>query len=268
MASTFAELYSDFRDSVKLYTEKLDVTELEFMRFISRAMQLFQRETEYIETYAEITKGTDGFYIPEDMIRPVVLKDVNGYTLLQQSYPQYARNLELWHDGFLETPIDYSMRMQSYLSEQEDKYPSRTDGMDFSTSRIYTIFNRKIMMYPDYDDTKIYLWYIPDVHAISINSSQWSTYDMNTGIFSQPYLWYPIDTQFSTMFATTGINVLLAPFEEAFLDYAISKFLKSQGSANYKVFEMGFKEAVQWAIENKPQKFHEGVGEYMFAPFS
>ena len=267
MASTFAELYSDFKDSVKIYTEKMDVTELEFMRFLTRGMQVFQRDTEYIEAYAEITKGTDGFFIPDDMIRPVVLKDINGYTLLQQNFKQYTRNLEKWTDGYLETPTDYSMRMQSYLAEQAN-LRATNDGMDYSTSRLYSIYNREIFMYPDYSDVTIYMWYIPDVHAISINSSQWSTWDSTTKTFATPYLWYPIDTQFTDMFTTRGINVLLAPFEEAFLDYAIAKFLKSQGSANYKVFEQSFKETEQWAKENKPQKFHEGVGEYMFAPYS
>ena len=45
MASTFLELYSDFQDEVKLYTEKLDVTELSFMRRFTKGIQAFQQET-------------------------------------------------------------------------------------------------------------------------------------------------------------------------------------------------------------------------------
>lgn len=273
MASTFAELFSDFEDSVKIYVEKLDVTPQSFMRMLSRGMQLFQRETEYTEAYAQITaNATSGlFFIPDDYIRAVEVKDSSNYTIVPQQVNQFNRNLELWEDGHLETPRDYSMRMQGYLRGQgANTTASRNGSLRENMSRIYTIYNRQISVYPDYDDTVLNFWYIPDVHAISINSAQWSTFDTTTGTYDPtlPLLWFPIDTQFMTMFTTRGCNILFAPYEEAFLNYAISLYLKSQGSMNYKVFEDYFWQSVARAKENKPIKFHEGVRDYMFSPYS
>lgn len=250
--STFYELYGDFKDATKIYTEKLDVTELAFMRMLTRGVQTFQRETEYIETVATVlyNQTDQAFMVPTDFLRLVEIKDENYLTVLIQSHTQYTRNLELAPDYMQETPTDYGMRMRGgeYRSERV---------------RIANIYNRTIYIYPYQNDTKLYVWYIPDLHAISEASPQWN-YNTN----NLPAGWYPVETNFQQKFQTTTINEVLAPYEDAFLAYAIASFIRSQGSANYKVYEEMFWNDVERAKMNKPDYFKEGVREYMISPWS
>ena len=77
MASTFLELYSDFQDEVKLYTEKLDVTELSFMRRFTKGIQAFQQETEYVEFRDILNRHDDGTYkLPYEYKRIVKIEAV------------------------------------------------------------------------------------------------------------------------------------------------------------------------------------------------
>ena len=103
MASTFAELYSDFQDRVKAYVEKLDITEYSFMRMLTQGIQKFQRETEYAEKVVKIQKEVNGnrevFIVPNDMIRPIDVRamhetpyGVEEEIFLLQSYEQFIRN--------------------------------------------------------------------------------------------------------------------------------------------------------------------------------
>lgn len=268
--STFAELFSDFQDAVKIYTAKLDVTELSFMRMLTQGIQTFQRETEYMEAYVSVTKNNDGkFYMPNDAIRIVEVKDEDGYTFVMQGYDQYTRNLELWVDGHLETPTDYSMYMPRYLARRSDSAfnpNALRDGWKTrNKSRLITIWNRVFMMHPDLEDTVIYVWYIPDLHPISRVSTQWVADPNNPG--ANPNDWFP-EQNFDTMFRNASVHPTLAPFEKAFCDYAKAEFIKSQGSANYKIFEIAFWTEVSRAKSIKPIKYKESARSYMMAPKS
>lgn len=267
MSSTFAEIYSEFQDAVKIYTTKLDITPLSFMRRLSRGMRHFQRETEYIQAAIILPIDANNlFTVPNDLNRIIELKDDNGYTIVPQQNNQFFRNQEHWLDGKLETPSDYSIRMQNYLRGQATFNPNRSlsrPGM----SRMYTLYNRVITIYPDYGDTSLDLYYIPNIDAISQNSTQWVRDPANPG--NDPLFdWYPITTQFDNRFRTSTLHPDIAPYEEAFLNYAIADYIKSQGSANYKVFEQVFLAEVERAKVNKPTYFKEGVRDYFMAPWS
>lgn len=257
MASTFAELFSDFQDLSKNYTEKLDVTELSFMRYFTRGIQEFQKQTEYVEKTWIVQRGVDPdpaiFIVPDDMLRIVDVRAVTSSStgldesiFLLQDYTQFKRNQDKWVNGYLETPTDYGLRIRNKATASgryRDQIP------------IATIWRRELLTFPEYTGDELSIWYIPDLHAISETSSQWTP-------------WYPYATNFMTNFTTMKVTPELAMFEQTFLDYALSMFIKSKGSANYKVYEQSFQQSVEWAKVNKPILYREGVADYMFAPYS
>jgi hypothetical protein len=250
MASNYFELYSDFTDQIKQYTEKLDVTEKSFMRMFSRGMQKFQRDTKLVSVKRTINRNpTFGLlYVPSDLLEIIEIKDVNNFTLLLQDMDQYNRYVEKYTDGFTRTPDDYSIRLKpEYRTEN-----SRVITIDYNTPRAFKIF-------PSIDtdetvvDALIYLWYYPDLQAFSVNSAQWAT-------------WFTDEDAFWDNFNTFGLTPLLAPYEDAILDYAIAKYLQGNVVANYKIFEARYKEEVQNAIINKPVLMRERGRDYFCAP--
>jgi hypothetical protein len=253
MTSSFSELYSDFLDQIKVYTQQLDVTPVQFMRYLTRGMQKFQRETEYIERLVTIPiDAVDNvFYIPNDFLHVLALKDCNGYLLLQGDIKQYDRNVELWDGGYLETPTDYAIRIVRDTTDLSDIGRSSSQ----QKTRLYSIYRRVIEIHPDEGDTELYMRYIPDIHAFSQNSTQWSS-------------WFPINDNFNTLFNASAVSASFAPYEDAFISYAISQFLKSKGSVNYRIFEKDFLDEIERAKINKPTQTHEAVRDYFMAPYS
>ena len=251
--STFVELFADFRDMVKVYVEELDVTELAFMRLITRAAQEFQRETEYLEAVADITRQQPPaipFTCPSNMIRPVSIRGVmqtSGGTVLTepfipQSLTQFRRNTDKAIDGYLETPTDYMYRIPSLRG---------------STGRtiMVSIWQRELLTYPQFAGDIIRMWYIPDIPAFSRGAAQWTS-------------WFPLETNFKNLFTTAQFQPELMMYEQAIVDYAVAMYIKSKGSKNYQVFENNFKQAVGRAIENKPTQFTQGASDYSFAPWA
>lgn len=116
--STFRELYSDFQDTAKLYTEKMDNTEVTFMRLITRAAQEFQLETEYLQKIATLNPQTDvngnivGYAVPNDLIRIVELRDPADLSkrFLSQEFTQYTANMDRDAGPYTETPFDCNNR--------------------------------------------------------------------------------------------------------------------------------------------------------------
>lgn len=250
--SLFCEMFSDFQDMAKQYTEKLDVTELSFMRTLTRGIQEFQRETELVEMTVDINRQQPPlapFMCPNNMIRPLDLRaidPVDGTTtqvFLSQSLNQMKRNTDKVLDGFLETPTDYEMRIKSIPG-------NRTINGD--NVSLYTIHGREIITFPSFTGNTLRMWYIPDLRAISAAHPEWAS-------------WFPINTNFMPQFTTQVLNASLAPFEQAFIDYALAQFIKGKGSKNYLVFEQNFQTAIGRAIETKPVYFKQGASDYMFA---
>lgn len=268
MASSFAELYSDYQDAIKLYTEKLDFTERMFMRQISRGMQKFQRETEYIERYVSILPNADtNFYVPDDLLRVVEMRDCNNNKILQHDFMQWARQVEKWPTGYLETPTDYILRTENILSPDAitDYLRSCACASSMGTpQRVFAIWGRRIHIYPWDTFANLLLRYIPDIHAFSQSSIQWNTTDPTTGL---PNGWFP-DNRFDNMFRTTVISPSLAPYEDAFVNYAIAQYVKAKGSANYKAYENDFWAEVERGKKNKPLYLAEAVSDYFMAPWS
>lgn len=251
--STFYELYSDFQDAIKSYTEEIDVTPLAFMRLYSKGMQYFQRETEFIERQVEITYDDTNsrFIIPDDVLRMIAVKDSNDYSILLQDFQQYIQNIERWKNGTMEVPVDYARHLMP--TYHYASYP-----------RIATIYNRVLMLYPYNSDTSLYIYYVMDIHAISSDSSQWNRLDDN----GNPVGWYPLDQRFDLMFKQASVTPTLKPYEDAFLKYAIAEYIKSKGSINYKVFEDWYMQEVERGKMNKPLYYKEGSTKYMMAPYS
>jgi drug/metabolite transporter (DMT)-like permease len=73
---------------------------------------------------------------------------------------------------------------------------------------------------------------------------------------------------FDTQFRTARLTPVLAPFEQAFSEYALAQFIRSKGSQNYVVFERTYDKAVQEAIANKPLYWKSGFRDYYMAPWS
>ncbi|MGC8978631.1 hypothetical protein [Caldisericum sp.] len=267
MASTFAELYSDYRNIIKIYTEELDVTPQQYMRDYTRGMQKFQRETEYVENWVKVNRdpNTLQFQIPPDCLRIIEIRDQDGEKILSQDYVQFGRNVDKWDLGYLETPTDYVLRTGKIVpfvmtDNRKRNLPDWTTNPALpqwesqKIQRIWAVFNTTLYIYPEYKGDILYIYYIPDIHAFSNNSFQWAP-------------WFAANA-FENLFQTAQVNQLLAPYEDAFNKYAVSEYIRSKGSANYKVYLQEFWEEVQRAKLNKPTYFKEGVADYFFAPYS
>lgn len=237
MASTFRELYDDFRDSIKVYTEKLDVTEMLFMRYLTRGMQVFQRETEYMETWLTVTKDSqDRFQVPNDSIHIVGVLDDSGNEMMLTDFQQFRRLLGLAENDYMETPVDYSMRLPT-------------------EARVVSTWNRVFHFYPDYTKDSITVHYIPDMEAISRSSNQWTA-------------WFAADA-FETYFNTASLSPSFAPFEETFLDYALYRYFKTQGEIKHaQMYMQEFRAGIKRGTIEKPRYFREGRRPYQMAPYS
>jgi len=271
MASVFSELYSDYRNSIKIYTEELDVTEFQFMRDFTKGMQKFQRETEYVEAVVTIQRdNTNRFRIPPGVLRIIEIRDDNGEKILEQSYLQMMRNVDRYEKGHLETPTDYVMRTTKFVDTHVNDNRNRNmpnwvvfppwgpfpagRGTGFTEQRLWSIWGTEIFVYPPYSGNTLTIYYIPDVDVFSSSSPQWTQW-------FQP-------GNFLIMFNNTTVNRFLVPYEDAFVKYAIMEFIRSKGSKNYLVFQQEFWSEVERAKINKPIYFREAVADYFFAPYS
>lgn len=261
--SLFRELFDDFTAEALLYVERLNVTEVVFMRYLTRGMQLFQRKTAYVETSVRLQPAPPPptqpvptfvgpvYQVPADMLYPIAVlwtPDPTGAGLIRcvfQSYTQFIYNVERAPAGYLETPIDYSVYTATGV-----RWPQHPRALP-----ICTIYRRMLMIYPPPGQNDVVIMdYVPDIHAFSAGSPQWAA-------------WFPLDTNFMNLFNTARPNPTLEPFERAFVAYALATFIRSNGNANYMVFEREFEREVQEAILTKPTLYREGLRDYAFAPW-
>ena len=247
MASTFAELYSDFLDSVKIYTEKLDETELMFMRRFTRGMQIFQRETEYIDMQAIVTRQATApfFTMPFTALRIIEVRDASNRVILLNETVQFGRNLDAGY--YSRTPHTFDLMQKSFNTP----------------TRLVTNIGRELILQGDNStsDTQLFVYFIPDLPAFSQPSTPADPWD----IWQR---WYPIDTSFFNLFTTARLVPQLAPYENAFTDYAIASYLKSVGSVNYRVYEESFYREIEKAKMNKPLNAKEQARDYTLALWS
>jgi hypothetical protein len=239
MASKFDELFSDFKELVKVYTDVLDVTPLIFMRFLTQGVQIFQRETEIVQKAIILAQTGDPpvYMMPDDMFRIIEIRDYNDIPVRLQSFEQFKRNVDLYESGYRRTPnTDITPLLGNKLS-------------DWNNMRLATVWDRRILMHPWIDDTSIAIWYIPDLSPISRGSDQWTD-------------WYIDEESFDTQFKTTSLTPNLQPYESALVDYAISTYLKSKGNANQKVYEEMFYTAIQLETSKGKTYFQQGGSDY------
>lgn len=234
MASTYSELYSDYLDNIKQYAEKLDVTPMSFMRAVTRATQLFQRETEIIETsYTINIDANKDFVLPTDVLRIIEVSDVNNVVMLFNEATQFTRNIE----QMTTTGLGEGVTIASHFTSIDPENPKR----------LVTVHNRKLYISGfTTGDTKLNIRYIPDIPAFSKNVALWSA-------------WFVNEDSFETEFDKDSILPGLSHYENAMVDMATAYFIKSQGNANFKVYEQSFWAEVQKAKDNKATYFMNAV---------
>ena len=135
MASTFAELFSDFQDIARLYTEKLNVTELNFMRLYTRGIQNFQRRTEYVEKIMRVNKQLTPpyFTLPLDALRVIEIRDPDNKKVLLQDFTQ-------WYNGVDNIPTG------------RNRVPTHHDYLNINKDTpLITVFDRELAGFPDID---------------------------------------------------------------------------------------------------------------------
>ncbi len=243
MATRFVELYADFQDQIDIYVPKLKVSELLFMRLLSRGAQIFQRETKLIEAKLELLRNANGvFQLPEDILEIKEIRD-------KDSNPeQWLRAVDEIKAGRPSVAQHYSYGIGDYYFHSfpvERLVPLGTEVP------IASVYSRILHIYPD-DSAKypsLWLWYIIDLQPISESSPQWAA-------------WQPFDVNFETMFRGATINPVLSPYQDALVAFAIAEYLKSKGSVNYQVFEQKFWLEIERAKLNKPEYYQELYGEY------
>ena len=259
MGSTYAELYADFREKVKSYTERIDVTPLSFMRILTQGMQDFQAKTAYMERAVEITKDTVKPYyvLPIDCLYEVMINEMNsdgteGNTIVKQDLSQQYNNMQKNSMGYGSTPRNHDLDLRG-------GYNFRLNNT--VRSKTYSIHNRNIVIEPSYPD-KIVVYYIVDFPAFTQPDN--SVDD----IFNYWKDWYPIDTNFNAMFTTARLPVELARFERAYLNFAVAEYLKNRSSQNFIYSETIYNNEVQYAKETKPIRYNQGNVEYNLSPYS
>ena len=263
MASTFQEMYSDYIDQIKTYTQKLDVTEISFMRNFTRGIQQFQRKTDYIQKRLTVQPEVDRdvFVMPDDFRYAIEIKDVNSYTLIAQDFEQFSRTEEISVNGYNDTQMLFSERLTEGTSQ--DRFLGVNSGRE-TNARMYTMFNgirSQEMALERFNrdlDTEITIYYLPDIATFSYQAPEWAVWQGDTNF----------NTQFNTGTVGSNIHNLLAPFEDLFLTYAVMSYLKSRGHVNYKVFEQEFNAGVREAIINRPDYFENGQARYQMGAYT
>lgn len=265
MASTFLELYSDFQDEVKLYTEKLDVTELSFMRRLTKGIQAFQQETEYVEFRDILNRHTDGTYkLPYEYKRIIKIEAVGDERIQFEmgSFLQLNDSIERNNSGFIEKRPNVEINRR-YSGQRTIEYALH--GREF-------YFDTRLP-----DTMQLRIFYIPDLSPLSTSSVLWTQADDTTVTPIIYRNWFPTDQLITDPVTTQQVSRLLymmnnsrvlCPlnlYEEAFLNYAIANYIRSKGSANYQVYERQFDKAVESAKINKPEPFQNGVADYNYS---
>lgn len=248
MASTFRELYSDFQNAVKNYTEQMTITEPQFMRDITKGLQDFQNKTRIFWSVATLDIGTDvnfpeEFIMPPDCIEILEFRDINDLPIHQAGYTQHRKIIDQQRNNgkYLETPVDTQYRLRNLY----------TDG---GIMRTCTVINRRIILQPidPTVDLQMTVVYVPDMSAYSEFSPQWA-------------LWNVSPSEFMRLFNTSGFALEVQQYENAFLNYAIASYIKAAVSRNYQIYEQNYLNEVEHAKLNKRSYYRGLTVNYNFA---
>ena len=268
MASTFLDLYSDFQDEIKAYIEKIDVTELSFMRRLSKGMQIFQLETEYIEAIDILNQQENGSYMLPYEYKRIVKIQIVGDERVQfevGNFTQLWDSIERSHSGFIE--------------KKDNVEINRRNSGEFTIE--YSVFGRKLFFDTRLPaGTQLRVFYIPDLSPISRGSILWNQPDDTVAIPVVYKSWYPMDevikdpltnaitSRLIYMMNSTRMLSPMSDYEDVILNYAIAAHIRSKGSINYQVFEKYFREGIEMAKVNKPELFKNGTADYNYSVWS
>jgi hypothetical protein len=272
MGSTFRELYSEYQIALRVYTEKLPTDEVTFMRSYTRGIQLFQRDTECLERKLTFQKASQEPYytIPIDCLRIIQIKDVDASGRGRLCVPMGVKQRDAYNEkmsnglyGDTKT-LDYH-RGYSYNNDST-RYSIHDNEIRFSRGE------------EPYEPDEILIFYKTDIPAFG--TPLW-TAGTNTPVFNYYTYWDAwwelntqvppvptLDASFQRMFEVTRVNPLLAPYEHCFLMYAISEYIMSVGSPNFKEYERKYKEELEFAKAYLPEYSHHSTPEYNVSPWS
>jgi hypothetical protein len=165
----YRELYSRFKDSIKVYTEKLDVSEMGFMALLTEGMHVFQRETGIWDKYIVLHRISGKFYVPSDLMVPVWLKKETGETILPLSIEQLETKRDQ-HEHFA-SPYNYDKRL---ASEHKPQPNSSRDTYPIDSS-VYAIFMNELKV-RKYDGDLLQLKYKPYFEPMGFDSPYWNVW--------------------------------------------------------------------------------------------
>ena len=244
--STWRELHDDFRQRALVYTEKVPLTEPQVMRWLTRGMSDFQRRTKLVDATKTLTLASS-YDLGDDVLEIRTVIDSADTELLLVDYKQYKEALErgaYGKYGFHETPQHFSWR-RDYSSY----------GEWGTMARICTVWENKLLRYPEETDTTITIRYIKNLHPLSAASSQWTS-------------WYPLSSAFPTRFAADEPPDQLRQHEDAFVDYALAEYLSSISNQNALYYKERYEKSLVEAVMLKPELLRESVAPYNMSPFS
>lgn len=268
MASTYFELYSDFQDKVKLYHKSATVTERSFMRYLTEAMQDFQKRTKIVETEKQLFAQSK-FDLGDDVLEIIEVCDENDNKFFSMDYAQFRTELEkLGQDissiadspvtaipvGFLFQPGNRAETIDKY---DAGRHPPPTGNTQYGQhTRIFCISYNRILFYPNRDDQILELRYIPDLHTFSSRSTQWKAWFDNNG------------ENFEQLFKERGLWGTISQYESAILQKAIAGYVGAQLNNEQAYFALNeYKSAINLATDNKISTYTFGVTPYSISPF-
>jgi len=168
----YREMYSRFRDSVKIYTQKLDIEEMSFMALLTEGVHIFQRETLIWEKTVVLHEIDGHFYVPSDMIRPIWLRNECGATIVPQDVQQLETKKDQ-HEHF-SNPNTYDVMLDGGHRDH-GTYTNASRESHNAESQIYAIFGNEIIV-RHYSGDLLYIRYNPYFEEMSFDSNYWNVY--------------------------------------------------------------------------------------------
>lgn len=261
MASTYAELYSDFQSEVALYHEHAAVTDRGFMRVFTKVAQEFQKITKVVESEKQLFRDNN-FYLGNDVLEIIEIADENNNNFFIMEYKQYTNELE-YLGGTNNSALQInSLTQPGNRAETVDKFdlsrhpPETNDSQYGRHTRIATVTYNSVIFTPDRGDAILELRYIPDLHAFSKNSPQWTAWFDNDG------------ADFLQLFTERGLGDEISPFEDAILQKAVSKYLFAYlDKDKSKAMQAQYDRAIETTLANKRQLYSFGMAQYSISPY-
>jgi len=247
--TTWHEYYDDFEQKIRLYQQRLPMTEVSFMRLASEALQAAERRTVVVDNTKTIS-GTDGITFDlttagegYDVLILQKVIDPYGAEIVPQSVSQKQDSMELAYYGLNEPPHRFSRGKVGTTI-------GTTSGYEH---RIYDSNGSQIRVYPALRPSDVLtIQYFVEIHKFSANSPQWAAF-------------FPLNTAFGTAFE------LAPPLEWQQLDdcmmaYCVMEYLINIGNPNFVVWQQRYEQALQTVKDNQQTFFTEGATPYTTTP--